>query len=440
MLFGILCWSGCRPSVELSEQAVSLPLLKRDPAENGQDADCWPGWRGRNGSGIAPAGSPATQFSAGEGFRWKVEVPGQGNSSPVVWGNLVLLTSALDHTDPPTLAILAFDRSDGTELWRAEAGRATGRTHKKNGYASATVATDGRRIYAFFGGTGLFCYDFSGKQLWQAELGDLDHQWGSAASPVLYDNLVIQLCDAQHVSYIAAFDKLSGQPVWRTERSSYGCWSTPVLVEAKAGDSLRTELVVNGAASSEKDGRVIIAYNPNDGRELWRVRGTTNLVTPTPVTSGNLVYCTSGRNGPTFAIRPGGTGDVTDTHVVWKQRRGGPYIPSAVAYRNRLYLVNDTGVLACYNAGDGTRIWRERLRGNFSSSLVAADGRIYAIGERGAVYVFAAADEFKLLAKNDLDEPCLATPAIADGEPRTMPFPSLHRKNRHAKHRVNRRG
>src|SRR3972149_1758583 len=138
--------AGCRPHVESTPEAVAWPSVERDPMEDGVGADCWPGWRGRNGSGIAPAGSPATRFSPSDGFRWKVDVPGEGNSSPAVWNDFVLLTTALDQTDPPTLAVLCFHRSDGRRLWQADVGSARSPTHKKNGYASATVATDGERI------------------------------------------------------------------------------------------------------------------------------------------------------------------------------------------------------------------------------------------------------------------------------------------------------
>jgi outer membrane protein assembly factor BamB len=418
-LFGWICLIlgiGCSPPVESTPEAIPLPLLELDPAEDGVEVNRWPGWRGRNGSGIASGGSPAIRFSPTEGFRWKAPVPGKGYSSPVVWDDCVLLTTALDDADPPTLAILALDRSDGHLRWRAELGQAEGRTHSKNGYASATVATDGERIVAFFGTTGLFCYDFSGDPLWKADLGDLDHMWGTAASPVLWGDLVFQLCDSQTDSYLAAFDKRTGNEVWRTPRQSSGCWTTPVVIDPDADPAPRPELVVNGTCRNDADERLVIAYDPHDGRQLWRVRGTELYVAPTALFSGGLVYCASGRNGSIFAIRPGGSGDVTESHVVWRTSRGGPYIPSGVAYRNRLYLVSDNGAVACYNAGDGERIWRKRLKGPVTASLVAADGRIYATNERGTVFVFTAADAFELLSENPLDERCLATPAIAAGE------------------------
>jgi outer membrane protein assembly factor BamB len=391
-------------------------LLDGDPMEDGKEADRWPGWRGRSSAGIAPTGSPAIHFGADEGFRWKVDVPGKGNSSPVVWGDFVLLTSCLDHTDPPTLVLLAYRRSDGDLLWQVEAGKARGPTHTKNGYASATVATDGQRIFAFFGSTGLFCYDFSGKPLWEAKLGDLNHIYGTASSPVLYRDMIIQLCDSDEDSYIAAFDKRSGEEVWRTPRPSHGCWSTPVAVEVEVDGVRRTELVVNGSDNGIGRDGMVIAYHAENGRELWRVRGTKQLVVPTAVFGNGLVYSLSGRNGPIMAIRLGGSGDVTETHVVWSIRCGGPYIPTGVAYRNRLYVVRDHNEVACYNAGSGEEIWKARLRGEFTASPVAADGRIYATNDRGKVYVFRASDSFELLAENDLDQRCLATPAIASGE------------------------
>jgi len=406
---------GCRPEFQKTEKAQPLPLLDRDPREDGRRLSRWPGWRGPDNSAVARGGAPPVEFSRREGFRFKVEVPGSGLSSPVVWDEFILLTTALDKTNPPTLAVLCFHRGDGSLLWQTDVGRAVGPTHVKNGYASATVATDGRRIFAFFGTTGLFALDFAGNVLWRADLGTLEHKWGTAASPVLYGDTVIQLCDSQTQSYLAAFDQADGDLVWRTDRGGDGCWSTPKLVEAQTASGPRDELVVNGSGVDGSEG-CIIAYDPAGGEELWRVRGTTQFVTPTPLLCEGLVVCASGRDGPITAIVPGGSGDVTADRVVWKHRRGGPYIPSGVAYRNRLFFIRDDGTLACYNAGSGKRIWSERLSGPVTASLVAADGRIYAVTERGRVYVAAAEDEFELLAQNDLDAKCLATPAVADGE------------------------
>lgn len=413
--FFVLVWlvllaiCGCRRAAEPPVQPTPFPPAARDPVG-------WAGWRGPNASGVAPGGCRAVHFSPSAGIRWYAEVPGQGHSSPAVRDDVVLLTTALAETDPPTLAVLCYDRNDGRLMWKTEVGLAQGRTHTKNGYASATVATDGRRVYSFFGSTGLFCHDLAGKQVWRAELGDLDHQYGSAASPVLYGDLVIQLCDCEKRSSIAAFDKESGKEVWRTPRPSTGGWATPVVVEAEANGKKRTELVVNGTEGKSSDARMVIAYDPADGRELWRVRGTTQFVAPTMLVGQGMVFSTSGRNGPIIAIRPGGSGDVTDTHVAWRLQRGGPYIPTGLFYDGRLYVLGDAGDLNCYDPATGQGIWKDRLRGSFTASLVAADGRIYAVDERGTVYVFAAGDCFRLIARNDLQAKVLATPAVAGGE------------------------
>jgi outer membrane protein assembly factor BamB len=405
---------GCRPTLESSPQAVAWPALARDPAENGVEPGRWPGWRGRGSQGIAAAGSPAVHFGPDRAVRWKTAIAGFGNSSPVVWDDLVLLTSALDSPRPATLVVMALDRRSGEPRWQTVAGQGHGRTHGKNGFASATVATDGSRVFAFFGDAGLFCCDMAGKQLWHTDLGPLDKNWGTAASPMLYKNCVIQLCDCAEHSYLAAFDRDSGRLVWRTERVSDGCWTTPVLLTASTEHGPQRELIVNGTGDSR--GGMLIAYNPDDGRELWRVRGMQVVVTPTALVAGGLVFSLSGRNGPIMAIRPGGCGDVTASRVVWKASRGGPYIPTGLVYRQRLYVLGDQGNLTCYNPGNGQRVWEARLGGAFTSSLVAADGHIYAANEQGTFYVFAAAEHFQLLATNRLDEQCLATPAIADGD------------------------
>jgi outer membrane protein assembly factor BamB len=416
VLLTLLMGTGCRPTFEASDQAHGLPLLDKDPVENGREVGRWPAWRGNGGCGVAAGGSPPTHFSDTDGFRWKVAVPGRGNSSPVVWDDYVLLCSAIGDDSLPELAVLCFARRDGKLRWQATAGKAIGTTHEKNGYAAASVATDGQRIVAFFGSTGLFCYDFSGKRLWHAELGDLPHQWGTASSPVLYQDKVIQLCDYEGDSFIAAFDKQTGHELWRTGRPSHGSWSTPVVVQVADNGSERTELVVNGTKPDSGSEGLVIAYDPDNGRELWRVRGSTDLVTPTPVVYQGLVYCASGRNGPIMAIEPGGSGDGTGTHMRWKAARGGPYIPSPLAYRNRLFVLRDEGSLNCYDAGSGQRLWTTKLPGVYTASLVAADGRLYATSEQGVVSVVAAKDSCELLARNALHAHCLATPAVADGE------------------------
>lgn len=416
VLCGLACLGGCKPKFEASPDAVAWKGSQRDAGEDSRQPGCWPGWRGPGASGVAHGGSPPVEFGPGKAERWKAAVPGFGNSSPCVWNDRIFLTTAVGDAAPYRLLVLCYDHKEGKLLWQADAGTTSAPTHIKNGYASATCATDGRHVYASFGGGGLFCFDFSGKQIWQADLGALEHMWGTAASPVLYGDAVIQLCESEKESCIAAFDKRTGKRLWKTDRPSLGCWTTPVLAPVGEGGVKRTELIVNGTTHQPSGSGWVIAYDPDDGRELWRVAGTESLVTPTAIASGGLVFSTSGRNGAIMAIRPGGEGDVTATRVVWKASRGGPYIPTGVAYRNRLYVLSDKDALTCYNPGDGQTIWRARLGGVYTSSLVAADGRIYAVSESGRASIVKAGDEFQLLATNELGEPCYATPAIADGD------------------------
>jgi outer membrane protein assembly factor BamB len=261
----------------------------------------------------------------------------------------------------------------------------------------------------------LFCFDFAGRRVWHEPLHNNQHEWGAATSPVLFGGQVIQVCDQGEESFIAAFDTATGALRWRTPRTSGGGWSSPVVAQSPGG--IRHELIVNGSgAGAGQGGGWVVAYDPRSGEELWRARGTTDVVCPTPVLTGGLVISSSGRNGSVLAIRTGGSGDVTSSHVVWKHGRGGPYVPSGVAVGNQLYLIRDEGALDCYDVASGRRLWQERLRGSFTASLVAGDGKLYATSEQGRVYVIALGEQFKLLATNRLDERCLATPAIAGGE------------------------
>ncbi len=414
--------SGCGASVEVSEQAQPLETLTRDPQEEGSGGECWPGFRGWNVQGVAPEANPPIRFGPTEACRWKLALPGRGNSSPVVWKDRIFLTAALEEENPVRLLVWCFRRSDGQLLWQQEAGIGRGSTHPKNGYASASAATDGQRVVVFFGSVGLLCYDMDGRPIWHTELGPLEHPWGLASSPVIYGETVLQLCDVGEDgsvgSSLVAVRKKDGQILWRSARDSYGSWSTPVVIQTTGPDGKqRMEILINGAGHSRSEGRILAAYDLRDGQELWRVTGLTEWVSPSAVLGGGWIFSMCGRNGPIQAIRPGGQGDVSQTHLVWRRSTGGPYIPTGIFYRNRLYVVTEPGFLTCYNAGSGEEIWRMRLRDTFTASLTAAAGRIYAAAESGRVYVLAAGDRPKLLATNELeDAPCLATPAIVGND------------------------
>ena len=392
-------------------EALLTSIALDESLQNVADAD-WPGWRGHNASGISNCSHLPVKWNHRRGWRWRVNVEGRGNSSPVVWGDSVILTSDVNGT----LKVHCYSLLDGQSLWSTEAGSISGATHVKNGHASASVVTDGEHVYAFFGSLGLHCFDLqTGSKTWSESLGELDHHWGTASSPVLYEDLVIQMCDSDRNSFLVALNKHDGSEAWRTPRRSHGSWSTPVFVTVERGDRQSVEMIVNGTGTDLSSGGEVIAYDPLLGHELWNVRGTTDIVCPTAIIHDGIIISTSGRRGPIIAIEPGGFGEVTDSHVKWRQPRGGPYVPTGLALDGRLYLAADNGTVSCYDTHSGVRLWRERLDGSFTSSLVAGDGKIYATSEDGVVYVFALGDEFKLLATNAMNERCLATPALAAG-------------------------
>jgi outer membrane protein assembly factor BamB len=375
----------------------------------------WSGWRGANLHGVSACENLPTKWNRGEGIRWRVDVPGQGNSSPVVWDDHVYLTSHVTADEVDELVALCFDRSSGQRLWDANLGTARGPTHQKNGYASATLATNGEHIVAFVGSRRLYCLDRSGAELWRVEFPMMRHQWGLAASPLIFRNLVIQLCDGQPQSFLVALDLDTGREVWRTARESQGTWSTPVTCPVSTGGAIHFELIVNGTSRGDGSAGSVTAYDPHSGEPLWQTPCTTDIPCPTLIVGDGVVVSTSGGNGPVVAIRLGGHGDISDSHVVWSHSSGGPYVPTGVAYQNRLFTVSDSGRMTCFNLADGRTIWKQRLAGTFTASLVAGDGNIYATNERGEIYVVPASDRFELVAANPLEERCLATPAIAHG-------------------------
>lgn len=384
------------------------PVAMIEPA--GEAQKYWPRWRGPSGQGYVRGSGYVDSWSDTENVIWKVRVPGAGNSSPIVWGDYIFLTTA--HDDGARKAIVAFRRTDGKLLWEAFAPEAPAETpNPKNGHASGTPATDGRRVYAYLGNHGLMAVDFSGKVAWHRSLGSFQAYHGTAGSPLLYKDRIILYQDQKggDGSFIGAFDAATGRELWRTPRQAQVGWGTPIAI--RAGN--RDEVIVSGM-------RRVTAYDPETGQELWSAGGNLFEVIPTPVVGEGMVFCSSGRAGPTLAIRPGGSGDVTDTHVVWKAAKGSPFIPSTLLYEGVLYMVNDmTSVATAYDAKSGEVLWQGRLgeaaRESFSASPVVVDGKIFFTNDFGETFVLAAGREFKLLHVNRLNARTLASPALVDG-------------------------
>jgi outer membrane protein assembly factor BamB len=382
----------------------------------GEAMKYWPRWRGPSGQGVVEGGDYPDTWSDTENVIWKVPVPGRGHSSPIVWGDRLFLTTAAE--DGTGRSILCFRRSDGKQLWQVSVPDAPAeKLYTKNSYASATVSTDGERVYAYFGNAGLMAVNFDGKQIWHVSFGVLQLYHGPGGSPLLYKDRLILFQEQRLMSrdvttdpgFIVAIDKKTGKELWRRPRNPQPGWGTPVAIQA--GD--RVEIIVSSS-------RRIEAYNPETGDVLWTCGGNTMEVIPTPVVGHGLVFCTSGRAGPTLAVRPGGTGDVTATHVAWSTPKGSPFVPSPLLLGDYLYTINDmASVASSFSAKTGELIGQLRLgepqREGFSASPVAVGGKVFFTNDEGDTFVLSQAPDFKLLHVNRIGERTLASPALVDG-------------------------
>jgi hypothetical protein len=389
-------------------------LLLCAPAAAPED---WPQFRGAHQGVSLETGLPL-QWTAGSGVAWKTTLPGPGHSSPIVWGDRIFLTAfepkgALDNLiwwRSGRLLVLSLDRASGRILWQREVPvERIEELHSTNAPASPTPVTDGQRVYVHFGSVGLLAFDFEGRKLWQKPIGPFPNDWGSASSPILYGDLLLLNCDTDAEDFLLAVDKASGQTVWKTPRSDVArSWATPLVWSGNGSD----QIVISGS------GRVK-GYDTRDGRELWVVDGLTTWVTPTPVAAHGLLFVAS--NGPggnvVMAIKPGGHGNVTTSHVAWRYDRSAPYSSSPLVLGDNLYVVKNGGVMTCLDARSGREIWQERLaaRGAYYASLVGGDGRVYALSEEGEATVLEGGSHFKVAGTGMLRERTMATPAISGG-------------------------
>lgn len=409
-------------------------------------AQHWPQFRGPGATGVneGPAKPAKWDAASSENVLWKLKIPGLAHSSPVVWGNKIFVTTAVtsgkDETrfglfgdvapvkdDPKhTWKVYAIDKNKGTIIWErvASEGVPKVKRHPKSTHADSTPATDGKYLIVNFGSEGLFAYDLNGKLLWKKDLGvldagwfyDADYQWEYGSSPVIYKNLVIVQADLQKNSFIAAYDTKTGKEVWKTPREEISSWGSPTVYEGKT----RAELITSGP-------KAVRSYDPATGKELWRLGPMSEITTPTPFVAHDLIYVTSGYRPvqPIYAIRPGGSGDLTlkdgkdsSEFIVWSKARGGPYMPTPIVYGDLFYTCSNQGVFTAYDAKTGKSVYQERLGGTggaFTASPVASDGKIFLSSEDGDVFVVKAGAKYELLSKNPVGEVMMATPAISDG-------------------------
>ena len=400
----------------------------------------WPQFRGADSMGVSDNPNLPDHWSTNQNVAWKIEIPGRGWSSPIVWGNRVFVTTAVSsgEVEAPKKGLyfggdrkevskaehrfltLCYDLNSGAELWRAEAfrGPAPNTLHVKNTYASQTPVTDGERVYADFSGIGLFCYDMEGRKLWSTNWPALKTRngWGSAASPVVHQGRVFIVNDNDEQSFALALDAKTGRQLWRIERDEKSNWATPYIWQ----NEKRTELITPGT-------KRIRSYDL-DGEPLWECGGMSSIAIPTPFSKFGLLYVTSGYVGdktrPIFAIKPGATGDISlqsgetnNASIAWQQPIAGPYNPSPLLYGDNLYVLFDFGFLSCHDARTGRVIYdKQRIRETntaFTASPWGANGKIFALSEDGDTFVFQAGADYKLLHVNSLDEMCMATPALA---------------------------
>jgi outer membrane protein assembly factor BamB len=407
----------------------------------------WPSFRGPNASGVADGQNlpESWDVKTGANIRWRAPIPGLAHSSPIVWGDRIFVTTAIsskaDATFKPGLygdgdasddrsnhkfVLYAFDKRTGKRLWERIAfeGPPNNKRHIKSTYASASPATDGRVVVAWFGSQGVFAYDFNGNQLWSVDLGRVDmgaydipsYEWGPASSPIIWNGMVFLQVDTQADSFLVALDALTGKTIWKTVRQELPSWGTPAVVSTPAGE----ELVTNAS-------NYIRGYDPRTGKELWKLGGSSKITAPTPFGADGLIVIASGRGPerPIFVVRPGARGDLTlakdqtsSEKVAWSKTGRGSYMPTPLAYRGILYVLNNNGVFDAYELETGKEMYRQRLEpvgSGFSASPVAADGRLYLTGEDGDIIVIAAGPEFKKLGASSMGELVMATPALSDG-------------------------
>jgi len=400
-------------------------------AANSLFASDWTRFRGPNGMGISDDTKLPLTWSDSKNLKWKTRLPGPGSSSPIVYGDRVFITCysgyGIDSDNPGNQAdlkrhLLCINRNNGKILWNKSLDallpedpyRGNIREH---GYASSTPITDGQRIYVFFGKTGVLAFDMQGKKLWQTSVGtgSSNRKWGSAASPILYKNMVIVNASEESLT-IYALDKATGKEIWKAEGDALElAYGTPFLANLADG---RKELVI--AVPEE-----VWGLNPDTGKLKWYAEMAPNgNICPSIIGKNGIVYVFGGfRTKGSLAIRTGGKDDVTQTNVLWSSRESS-YVPSPVIYNEHLYWVNDMGVAYCAEAKSGKVVYRERLsaRGGgkpFYASVVLANGKLYAVSRTSGTFVLDAKGQFKQLAQNQLESDTgdfNASPAVSNGQ------------------------
>jgi outer membrane protein assembly factor BamB len=392
--------------------ALTLTALLAVP----QASANWPNWRGPEGNGVAPTGTPPTTWSETENVKWKVPIPGTGQSTPVIWGDkIILLTASELGGGAWAFDVVCMDRTDGTILWKQTAAKEVPQEghHPTGSFAPYSAVTDGKFVWASFGSRGLHCYDLEGKHQWSKPLDKMTIKrgFGEGSSPLLVENAIIILQDHEGSSRIGAYDKATGDLLWEKSRDEKTTWTSPMAVKVDG----KTQIVVNATNK-------IRSYDLATGDVIWECGGMTANVIPTPVFGNGLAYCASGFRGSALsAIKLDSKGDVTGTDsVAWTYAAGTPYVPSPLLYGDRLFFLNtNTANLTCIDAKTGeAKFERAPLEGlgTIYASPVGAGGHIYIADREGKTAVVEQSDSFKSVAVNTLEDSFDATPVVVGNE------------------------
>ena len=375
----------------------------------------WPTWRGPNADGISSETDLPIRWSTKENVLWRTPLPEAGNSTPVVWGQHIFLTQPIADGDRRTL--ICIDRDSGRVLWQSGVQVGTDeRTHRTNPYASASPVTDGERVICWFGSGGLAAYDYGGRELWRTDLGRHDHRFGYGGSPVLNGDLVFLNFGPGSREFVVAVNKKTGEEVWRHESPTpgeddiYGTWSTPFIAKWEGGaqliSALRGELA---------------GLDPESGKVLWHTPTFGIQAKSSPVAGEGVVVMSGDMESSELAVRLGGKGDVTDTHVLWKRDPAKRRVGTGIIHNGYIYSVQTSGIADCVKLETGEVVWEERLRGSGGSnavwsSPVLAGNRLYIMNQAGNVIVYRTGTKFEVLSLNSMDEPSNSSVVPSDGK------------------------
>jgi outer membrane protein assembly factor BamB len=403
---------------------ILLSLVAAVLAVISVSAENWPAWRGPLANGVSGEKGLPLKWSTGENIAWKLQMPSRSGATPIIWNNHIFLNVATAMTTGD-LELWAVDRVKGQPLWKRPLGGGNNQQRKQN-MSTPSPVTDGTTVWVMTGTGILKAFDFKGTELWmrdiQKDYGHFGLNWGYASSPLLHQgNLYVQVLHGMRTddpSYVMKIEGKTGKTLWKVERP------TDALMESP--DSYTTPLLVNSGKSTEiaiTGGDIVTGHDPATGKELWRANGLNPTkdrnyrIVASPVMAAGLIIAPT-RNRPMLALRPGGSGDVTTSHKAWTFDLG-PDVPTPVSDGKLLYVLRDNGVIHALDVQTGSVVWGpERLKtGAYSSSPVLADGRLYVTSENeGLTSVFAAGPKFEVLAENPLDDYCLASPAVSNGQ------------------------